>query len=345
MVVLLHNLRVTVFGIGCLLMVDAVFPASVDPTTGSNSGALWPERITRVWGQQPVQAPHTLHRSPLFARNRLADLIEHYPREHYSIIHMSAQGDDPADASDVGSHARLWSEGDISNLSGEAILQAIEAGRFWLNLRYTDRVDAQFRELQDEIVAELRQRLPATEQISNPSLGVLISSPKAQVYYHCDLPNQSLWQISGSKTVYVYPNIAPFLSGEDLEKIAIFELEVDLAYEPWFDEYAVKFDFQPGQMLHWPLNAPHRVENHDCLNISVTTEYWTRKALLNQRLNMANGTLRYKLGMTPRSRRTVGPSFFVKSAVQALLSRTGWLDEVRTSNKPLEFALNGDSSD
>ena len=326
-------------------MVDAVFPQLSDSEPGSIEGNVWPERVTRVWGQQPVQVSHTLHESPLFARARLAELVEHYPREHYSIIHMSPQDAGHLSAQGTSNEQRVWSEGDIRNLSGEAILQAIEAGRFWLNLRYTDQVDPEFRALQDQIVTQLRQRLPVSEQISNPSLGVLISSPKAQVYYHCDLPNQSLWQISGSKTVYVYPNIEPFLSGEDLEKIAIYELEVDLAYEPWFDQFAMKFDFQPGQMLHWPLNAPHRIENHDCMNVSVTTEYWTRKALLNQRLNMANGTLRYKLGMTPRSRRTSGPGFFAKSALQAVLSRTGWLEEVRTNNKPMEFALDGSPHD
>jgi len=289
-----------------------------------------------------VSVEHQLHKSPLFSRARLAELVEHYPREHYSIIQMGAQtavADSVPEGPDRGS--RQWDEGDIRNLSGEQILQAIEHGRFWLNLRYTNEVDPEFRDLQEQILQELGERLPSSEHLSNPTLGVLISSPNAQVYYHCDLPNQSLWQISGSKTVYVYPSAEPFLSGEDLERIAIYELEVDLAYDPWFDNFAVKFDFQPGQMLHWPLNAPHRIENHDCMNVSVTTEYWTRQALLNQRLNMANGTLRYRLGMTPKSRSTRGPGFFTKSVVQAVLSRTGWLEKARTSNKPLEFALDG----
>ncbi len=315
-------------------MQNAVFPPSSKAT--SEATATWPASVTSVWGRQPVTVAHQLHESPLFSRNRLAELVEHYPREHYSIIQMGAQ----TSLGKTGEQtARQWDEGDIRNLSGEQILQAIERGRFWLNLRYTNDVDPEFRELQDQILDELRERLPASERMSNPTLGVLISSPNAQVYYHCDLPNQSLWQISGSKTVYVYPSAEPFLSGEDLERIAIYELEVDLAYDPWFDDFAVKFDFQPGQMLHWPLNAPHRIENHDCLNISVTTEYWTQSALLNQRLNMANGTLRYRLGMTPKSRSTSGPGFFTKSVVQRLLSRTGWLEKARTSNKPLEFAL------
>ena len=328
-------------------MVDSVFPANV---SGSAAGSVshWPDSVARVWGHQPVTVDHQLHTSPLFTRERLADLVEHYPRKHYSIISMNPQSGaleasvdaGPVDPDPVSAKKdNSWREGDIRDMSGEQILQAIERGRFWLNLRYTDEVDVEFRQLQAQIFSELRDRLPASEEVSNPSLGVLISSPNAQVYYHCDLPNQSLWQIQGSKTVYVYPSAEPFLSGEDLERIAIFELEVDLAYDPWFDDFAVKFDFQPGQMLHWPLNAPHRIENNNCMNVSVTTEYWTRKALLNQRLNMANGTLRYRFGITPKSRSTRGPGFFTKSVVQALMSRTGWLEKARTSNKPVEFTL------
>jgi len=318
-------------------MQNTVFPSSKQTTNAA--AADWPASVTRVWGHQPVSVKHQLHESPLFSRNRLAELVEHYPREHYSIIQMEAQSASALNPEIQDQAPRQWDEGDIRNLSGEQILQAIEHGRFWLNLRYTNDVDPEFRQLQDQILSELSERLPPSEHMSNPTLGVLISSPNAQVYYHCDLPNQSLWQISGSKTVYVYPSAEPFLSGEDLERIAIYELEIDLAYDPWFDDFAVKFDFQPGQMLHWPLNAPHRIENHNCLNVSVTTEYWTRKALLNQRLNMANGTLRYRLGLTPKSRSTRGPGFFAKSVVQALLSRTGWLEKARTRNKPLEFAL------
>jgi len=303
----------------------------------------WPDSVVQTWGRQTVQVPHGLHHSALFSRSRLAELVEHYPREHYSIIRMGPQQPVRSEAHSLTD--RVWSEGDTSGLSGEAILQAIEAGRFWLNLRYTDLVDPEFRALQEQIVAELAERLPADQLGTNPSLGVLVSSPNAQVYYHCDLPNQSLWQISGSKTVYVYPNTEPFLSSEDLERIAIYELEVDLVYEPWFDQFALKYDFQPGQMLHWPLNAPHRIENHDCLNVSLTTEYWTRKALLNQRLNMANGTLRYKLGVTPRSRRTSGIGFLTKSALQAALARTGWLEAVRKNNKPMEFSLDAAAAD
>ena len=51
--------------------------------------------------------------------------------------------------------------------------------------------------------------------------GILISSPNAQVYYHADLPGQSLWQIRGTKRVYIYPPVAPFLTPEQIERIIL----------------------------------------------------------------------------------------------------------------------------
>src|SRR5690606_14015079 len=122
-----------------------------------------------------------------------------------------------------------------------------------------------------------------------------ISSPKAEVYYHMDLPGQSLWQIHGKKRVYVYPAVPPFRRDEDLEQIALYQVEVDIPYDPAYDSHARVFELEGGEMLHWPLNAPHRVETLDCLNISMTTEYWTEPIRRAQMINLANGILRTKL--------------------------------------------------
>ena len=131
----------------------------------SVAGAIappWPDYVAQVGGRQPLCLPHNLHESPLFERTALAELIENYPREHYSIIHMDPQPlrgavSGPVSAAD----ARQWREGDIPGLTGEQTLRAIEQGRFWLNLRYTDLVDARFSALQDQIFETLEARLPS----------------------------------------------------------------------------------------------------------------------------------------------------------------------------------------
>jgi hypothetical protein len=92
-------------------------------------------------------------------------------------------------------------------------------------------------------------------------------------------------------------------------------------------------------MLHWPLNAPHRVENLDCLNVSMTTEYWTEEIRRSQMINMANGILRYKAGLHPKSRATEGVGFWAKAALQAGVKRAGLLKKERKARRPIEFKL------
>ena len=288
----------------------------------------WQPEHSANWATIPLRLQHRLCDHPLYSLESLASLIEGYPRAHYALVEMGPQGSD----------RRLWREGDIGKLSGHKVIEAIRHGRMWLNLRNVGQVDHRYREVLDQIFDEVRQNVPGYETYDR-TCGILISSPNAQVYYHMDLPGQSLWQLHGNKRVHLYPTTALFLTGEQLERIALYEVEVDIPYEPWYDEHATVFEIGPGEMLHWPLNAPHRVENLDCLNVSMTTEYWTETIRRSQIINMANGILRNKIGITPRSRSTSGPVFYAKAAMQAGVKRLGLLRRERKARRPITFRL------
>ncbi|MBL8566712.1 MAG: cupin-like domain-containing protein [Hyphomicrobiaceae bacterium] len=287
----------------------------------------WSPAHTAGWANSALRIGHRLHEDPLFSLDALADLIDRYPREHYALVHMGAQKE-----------RRLWREGEINGVPGRAVVEAIAQGRMWLNLRNVSMVDPRYREVLDRIFEEVRHNVPGYETYAR-TCGILISSPNAQVYYHMDLPGQSLWQMHGRKRVYLYPDRAPFLSAEQLERIALYEVEVDIPYEPWYDQHATVFEIGGGEMLHWPLNAPHRVENLDCLNVSMTTEYWTDHIRRRQMLNMANGILRHTLGVAPSSAATSGPGFWAKAALQAGVRRSGLLRKARKSRRPVAFRL------
>ncbi|MDX2308167.1 MAG: hypothetical protein NW216_08015 [Hyphomicrobium sp.] len=288
----------------------------------------WKPEHTAAWASEPLRLSHRLSQHPLYSIEALAELIERYPRQHYALVEMGPQG----------SNRRLWREGDIGKLSGAKVIEAIRRGRMWLNLRNISAVDDRYREVLDHIFEEIRQHVPGYETYHR-TCGILISSPLAQVYYHMDLPGQSLWQLHGRKRVYLYPTTAPYLTGEQLERIALYEVEVDIPYEASYDAAAKVFEIGPGEMLHWPLNAPHRVENLDCLNISMTTEYWTESIRRSQIVNMANGILRNHAGMAPQSRATSGPGFWMKAAMQAGVRRSGLLKKARKSRRPIQFVL------
>src|ERR1700678_3034804 len=168
---------------------------------------------------------------------------------------------------------------------------------------------------------------------------ILISSPDAQVYYHFDLPGQALMQIAGRKRVYVYPSTAPFLTPKMLEDVAVFNVEVDIPYQPWYDKYAKVFDIGPGQMLNWELNAPHRVENLDTFSVSMTVSYTNDQIRRSEIVNLANGLLRNRFAYWPRSRTPHGPSYFAKAVMQTLYRDSGWVKRQRQARRPTEFRL------
>jgi len=288
----------------------------------------WTDELSDKWSKEPLLARHRLHTHPLFSMDALAELIDRYPREHYALVQMGPQG----------SARRTWREGDIGGVKGKDVIQAIAQGRMWLNMRNVHAVDPKYRELLDEIFEEVRVNVGNYETF-NRSCGILISSPNAQVYYHSDLPGQSLWQLHGRKRVYVYPAKPPFLTEEQLENIALFEVEVDMKYDTSYDQSALVFEIGGGDMLHWELNAPHRVENLDCLNVSMTTEHWTESIRRSQMINMANGILRHKAGVTPSSRATEGAGFWAKAVLQAGVKRAGLLKKERKARRPIQFKL------
>jgi len=287
----------------------------------------WDDKHKSLWGNQPIKLNHRLHESPLFSDETLAALIETYPRESYSIVHVGERNG-----------KRIWREGDINGLSGAQVIEAIAAGRMWLNLRGVHQVDKRYADVLEQILGEFRA-ISGMPPVIARNAGILISSPNAQVYYHADLPGQSLWQIRGVKRVYVYPPVAPFLTPEKVEGIILSGLEVNMEYAPWYDDYAVVADLQPGEMMHWPLHSPHRVDNHDCLNVSLTTEYWTDPIRRTVMMNCGNAVLRSKLGITPKSNAISGPGFWAKAALQAGVKRAGLLNRQRKSVRPITFRL------
>jgi hypothetical protein len=274
----------------------------------------WTEEATADWGREVVRLSHRLHESPLFSDAALAGLIEGYPREHYDLHTMTVAKN--------GHQAESWREGDLGTSSGAEVLDAIRNGNIWLNLRKVMLVSGPHRDLLERIFAEIEGHVPGLTTFRH-NLGILMSSPTAQVFYHADIPGQSLWQMRGRKRVYVYPSEAPFITQQAIEKIILNEAdEQDMVYEPRFDERATVVDLEAGEMLHWPLNGPHRVVNLDTFNISMTTEHWSPEIRASYAAHYANGILR-RHGLGNPAHAISGPAFWAKAALASLYKYSG----------------------
>lgn len=291
----------------------------------------WTRQASEAWGTAPIRLTHRLGESGLFTDEMLARIIDSYPVEHYSLISMGAFG-----------RERRWRLGRIEGMTGRELIDAIRENQLWLNLRSIDRVDARFGALFARFLRELADDVPGLAPYPG-KMGVLISGPDTRVDYHADLPGQSLWQIRGEKTVYVYPPTTPYISAEQLQDITYDGIE-KIAYEPGLDAGATVLPLKPGEMLHWQLNAPHRVVNGPMLNVSVTTEFLTPKIKRLNQMNLANAILRRKLGIKAEARPVAGLGYLAKAILQAGYVKAGLRDmDLKKTSQP-SFTLGRDGS-
>src|SRR5690606_10054873 len=265
----------------------------------------WQPHFPSLWGNHSLALSHSLAQSPPFTDDALARLIESTPREAYHVNYSRKTPGNPPKRR----------EGEIKGLTGHEVLDVVRKGNIWINLTAPAQTDPAYGELLDRLYAEFEERVPGFESYKR-NLTILISSPNVSVKYHSDVPGQSLWQVRGTKKVYVYPANKPFISQPALEKLILGQLrETDMPFEPWFDDFAQVYDLEAGQMLHWPLNGPHRVVNHGMLNVSFTTEHWTDDLRKHYAVNYANGILRGRLGRKKLSQQVTGLSYLSKLGI------------------------------
>jgi hypothetical protein len=266
---------------------------------------------TALWGENIVRLRHTLHQRDLFTDEKLGAILDAIPEGRMAINTMGRKGHDAAS----------WSYCQRGDLSGTQLIEATSQGRIWINVTKIQDIVPEFSDLLDEVFAEIDENVPGLG-IFRKSMGLLISSPNAQVFYHADVPGQALWQIRGEKRIWIYPNHEPFLKRPALEGIIRGTTEEEIQYEPWFDKHAEVVTLKPGDMAHWPLNGPHRVENKDCLNISITTEHWTPEIRRHFAVHYGNGILR-QFGWQPKSTDLYGPNAWAKIGLTAAWRLTG----------------------
>jgi hypothetical protein len=253
---------------------------------------------------------HGLHDRPMFSDEGLVSLLDRYPRDKLGVFTM---GHDPVDW-------RSWRRGSPGKLTGDQLLLAAKEGRIWLNLRHANDYLPDYAALEDEIFAE--KTALSGRRTFKRDLGMLISSPNAQVFYHLDIPLVSLWQLRGEKRVWVYPVADSHVTGQELERIALRETAEQLAFRPGMDAGAEVHDLTPGRMVTWAQNAPHRIVNGPMLNVSLSIEFMTPAALMRANVLYANGALR-KTGLDPRIQTAPHPLALAKVGLARAIKAAG----------------------
>ncbi len=234
---------------------------------------------------------HRYHTMPLFEDDALIELLDNYPRKWLQAFTM---GDDPADSSD-------WKCVDINESStGEDLWNAVQNGKLWYNITHIEKYSSDFAAIIEGMYAQLGERCP---HLQNPSANystLLISSPKAQVYYHLDAEPNMLWHLRGQKKIWVYPAMdTDFVPQNYLEDIYAGEIDENIPYDPAFDHSATEYLLSPGDVASWPHNGPHRIVNLD-MNVSLATSYYTPIVYKRQYVQLANRFVLRGLGLKRR---------------------------------------------
>ena len=267
--------------------------------------ADWTDEAIAGFETSILRLRHGLHERPMFSDAGLERILDHYPREALGAFTMGENLED----------WRSWRRGGVHGLTGERLLQAVHEGRLWLNLRHANLHLPEFADLCAEIAAEKQRRLGV--KILNRDLGLLISSPKARVFFHLDVPLSSLWQVRGEKRIWFYPRREPYVSDAWIEGCVLRTNEGQAPFQAAWDADAESFPLLPGDMTTWPQNMPHRVDNGPMLNVSLSMEFMTPRALTRARVLHANGVLRQSFGWSPKVQEAAGPAMAGKLAVLA----------------------------
>lgn len=293
----------------------------------TSSGYIrWPEG--QLLEQEAVRAGHDLLRTGLFEDDSLMALFDRHDPDELLVYRM---GDD---------HHKLdeFQYGSRGALSAAELLDAVRRGKLWLNIINLTTNHEEYRRLVDDIYDELEQKVPGFRTLYR-SANLLVSSPTSQVFYHADAPLNMLWHMRGEKRVWVYPGDERFAPREWVEKIFTRESDDDLPYRPEFDEFATSYDLRPGDMLTWPQNTPHRVQNLAGMNVSLTTEHYTPNAMKKRMTYLSNHYLHRWFGLPTTDVAINGPRAAMKRTLFRVARRIPGLHETVEEDDDAKFSL------
>lgn len=277
------------------------------------------------FGREVQTFRHGLHHQPVFTDEGLVELLDRYPRQHVGVFTMGETPDS-------------WRRGRLGEIAGAELLNRVREGRLWLNLRGASEHDQEMAVIRDAIFAETRANVPGFRPFRTDA-GLLISSPNARVFYHLDIPRVMLFHLRGHKRFYVYPREAGYIQPRDLENVARGLTEEEIPYVAGLDAGAQVLDLNPGDMVHWPQNAPHRIDNGNDLNVSLSVEFMTPLALMRANALYANGWLRERFGWQSGLEWQPSASWAWKAPLAQILRKVVASRRARPAPLPPSFTL------
>ncbi|MFN0024001.1 MAG: cupin-like domain-containing protein, partial [Parvularculaceae bacterium] len=235
----------------------------------------------------PARLRHWLSGDPRFTLAALVALSRRLPASsiEYNAGDLGV-GQDPAQTPSNG-------------LSPEETIRRIETCRSWMVLKNVE-ADSAYRSAMDECLADIAPvAAPATGSMAKKIGFIFISSPGAVTPFHMDPEHNILMQISGRKTMRVYPAVAGIVSDLQHEDYHAGDAHRNLPHRPEFEALAATHVLHPGDALYVPVKAPHWVENGPAPSVSFSITWRSRLSLDEASLRLANRWARARGGAPP----------------------------------------------
>lgn len=285
----------------------------------------WPEDDCRQFGRRFQKSRHRLEETGLFTDEALATLIDAYPRH---LLQAFVVGLDPT---------RMEENipVDTTGVSGADAIEAIKRGRLWFKLLRIHEWQGPYAEVVDRLYREMTAKCSHFDPLTRGAI-LFFGSTASQVYFHLDSKPNMLWHIRGRKRFWLYPLEAGLVSQKGLEDVYTMVTDEDLYFEEGFDRHATVFDLEPGDVLSWPQNSPHRVVVTQGMSVSLGTLYETDASVRRSNVIYANALLRNRLGLQSLSMAEHGvvpsaKSFFFRAMRRAGMVREAPRKPYRTS--------------
>lgn len=283
--------------------------------TNKFEGFNWSDEDYQNFGLKTQLLKHNYHKSEIFSDTALEELLDKYPRHNLQCYTM---GTNPENHND-------WTPVHIAERSGAEIMQALQKGRFWINLINLDQFSQDYADLVNDIYQRISSNCSRLANIKPAFNALLISSPGIQVYCHVDADANMLWHLKGRKRAWVYPHDDKrFTPQSYIEEIVAQERHENIPYQKWFDDFAFYKELEAGEVVSWPQHSPHRIENVD-VNVSITTSYASKDSRRLIGVYGFNHHFLKKMGVKNRSIETKGLIPVLKEFIYFSFNRLGLL--------------------
>jgi hypothetical protein len=186
-----------------------------------------------------------------------------------------------------------------TGLGIQETLERIEDECSWMVLKRVEE-DPEYAELLHSCLAPIKAA--AREHVGemfDEHAFIFVSSPGAVTPLHIDHEHNVLCQVQGSKTIHMWdPDDRTAVSEEALETFHSAFVHRNLPFHDGLMSTARVLMLKSGIGLHFPVTAPHWVQNGPEVSVSFSITFRSEWAAARERLHRLNARIR-RMGIAP----------------------------------------------